>query len=40
MQGNTADNNRKVANWLLICCALVFVMVVLGGVSLGLSRLR
>lgn len=26
-------NNRKVANWLLICCALVFAMVILGGVT-------
>ncbi len=26
-------NNRTVATWLLICCALVFVMVVLGGVT-------
>lgn len=33
MQGNTADNNRKLATWLLICCALVFIMVVLGGVT-------
>ena len=33
MQGNTADNNRKVATWLLVCCALVFAMVVLGGVT-------
>jgi cytochrome c oxidase assembly protein subunit 15 len=33
MQGNTADNNRKVAVWLLVCCALVFAMVVLGGVT-------
>ena len=33
MQANTADNNRKVANWLFICCALVFAMVVLGGVT-------
>ncbi len=29
-----ADNkNKRVATWLLICCALVFVMVVLGGVT-------
>ena len=27
MQGNTADNNRKLAVWLLACCALVFAMV-------------
>ncbi len=33
MQGNTADNNRKLAVWLLGCCALVFMMVVLGGVT-------
>jgi cytochrome c oxidase assembly protein subunit 15 len=33
MQGNTADNDRKVATWLLACCALVFAMVVLGGVT-------
>ena len=33
MQGITDDNNRKVAMWLLVCCALVFVMVVLGGVT-------
>ena len=33
MQGNIADNNRKVATWLLACCALVFIMVVLGGVT-------
>ena len=26
-------NNRKVATWLLVCCALVFGMVVLGGVT-------
>ena len=25
--------NRRVATWLLVCCALVFVMVVLGGVT-------
>lgn len=33
MQDNPADNNRKVARWLLLLCALVFVMVVLGGVT-------
>ncbi len=33
MQGITDDNNRKVAIWLLVCCALVFAMVVLGGVT-------
>ncbi len=27
------SRNRKVATWLLICCALVFAMVVLGGVT-------
>ncbi len=27
------SNNRTVATWLLICCALVFAMVVLGGVT-------
>lgn len=26
-------NNRSVAGWLLVCCALVFAMVVLGGVT-------
>ena len=30
---NTADQNRKVAYWLLAMCALVFAMVVLGGVT-------
>lgn len=34
---NLSDNqiirNRRVAQWLLICCALVFAMVVLGGVT-------
>ena len=33
MHGNTADRNRTVATWLLICCALVFAMVVLGGIT-------
>ena len=33
MQGITVDNNRRVAAWLLVCCALVFAMVVLGGVT-------
>lgn len=33
MQIHTADNDRKVASWLLVCCALVFAMVVLGGVT-------
>ena len=27
------DINRKIATWLLTCCALVFIMVVLGGVT-------
>lgn len=27
------DRNRRVARWLLLCCALVFAMVVLGGVT-------
>ena len=27
------NNNRKVARWLLLCCALVFAMVILGGVT-------
>ena len=26
-------NQRRIAYWLLICCALVFAMVVLGGVT-------
>ena len=30
---NPDYNNRLVARWLLACCALVFVMVVLGGVT-------
>ncbi|MGI9265769.1 MAG: COX15/CtaA family protein, partial [Gammaproteobacteria bacterium] len=25
--------DRQVANWLLLCCALVFAMVILGGVT-------
>ena len=29
----TQAMNRKIAQWLLVCCALVFVMVVLGGVT-------
>ncbi len=29
----TAETNRTVAKWLLLCCALVFAMVVLGGVT-------
>lgn len=31
--GNSLAQNRAVAKWLLICCGLVFVMVVLGGVT-------
>lgn len=27
------NNNQRVATWLLVCCALVFTMVVLGGVT-------
>lgn len=27
------DSDRKVATWLLVCCALVFAMVVLGGIT-------
>ena len=27
------QKNKVVAKWLLVCCALVFVMVVLGGVT-------
>jgi len=30
---NPTDANKIVARWLLVCCALVFVMVVLGGVT-------
>ncbi len=30
---DVTDNNRTVAAWLLVCCALVFAMVVLGGVT-------
>lgn len=33
MLASATDNNRKVAAWLLICCVLVFAMVVLGGVT-------
>jgi cytochrome c oxidase assembly protein subunit 15 len=33
MQDATAGNNRKVALWLLILCALVFAMIILGGVT-------
>lgn len=33
MDNISPDNDRKVARWLLLCCALVFLMVVLGGVT-------
>jgi cytochrome c oxidase assembly protein subunit 15 len=33
MNTNSAEVNRGIAQWLLVCCALVFVMVVLGGVT-------
>jgi len=35
MNNNTAaaSHNRVIANWLFVCCALVFAMVVLGGVT-------
>ncbi len=33
MQPTPAEINLKIARWLLICCALVFIMVVLGGVT-------
>lgn len=33
MQTNPAEIDRRIAQWLLVCCALVFVMVVLGGVT-------
>lgn len=33
MSDVTDRNNRAVAIWLLVCCALVFAMVVLGGVT-------
>ncbi|MBT5218277.1 MAG: heme A synthase [Woeseia sp.] len=33
MSANSPSVDRRVAKWLLICCALVFVMVVLGGVT-------
>ena len=33
LQGTANRTNRAVAAWLLICCALVFAMVVLGGVT-------
>jgi cytochrome c oxidase assembly protein subunit 15 len=33
MNTNAPDVNRRIAHWLMVCCALVFVMVVLGGVT-------
>src|SRR5437762_11326977 len=33
MQTQTRNGERAVAAWLLICCALVFAMVVVGGVT-------
>lgn len=33
MSPNSPAKNRRVATWLLVCCALVFLMVVLGGVT-------
>lgn len=33
MQTENSEINRKVAAWLLICCGLVFAMVILGGVT-------
>lgn len=33
MGENDKRDNKKVATWLLVCCALVFAMVVLGGVT-------
>ena len=33
MTDSSTNNERTVATWLLICCALVFAMVVLGGVT-------
>jgi cytochrome c oxidase assembly protein subunit 15 len=33
MGENDKRKNKKVATWLLVCCALVFAMVVLGGVT-------
>ncbi len=33
MTDTTNTQNRRVAVWLLVCCALVFAMVVLGGVT-------
>ena len=33
MQMQTRNGERAVAAWMLICCALVFAMVVVGGVT-------
>lgn len=33
MSGTSAENDRKVARWLLVCCGLVFAMIILGGVT-------
>ena len=33
MESSVTASNRRVARWLLVCCALVFAMVVLGGVT-------
>ncbi len=33
MNSDTPEINQRIAQWLLICCALVFAMVVLGGVT-------
>jgi len=33
MPATTRSSNKTVATWLLVCCALVYVMVVLGGVT-------
>ncbi len=31
--GSQRRNNRQIAVWLLVCCALIFAMVILGGVT-------
>ena len=33
MASNTPSSRRAIAAWLLACCALVFVMVVVGGIT-------
>jgi len=33
MQASSPSINRRIAQWLLVCCALVFLMVILGGVT-------